>query len=68
MNMNETLQALLTELDLLSTALTNSIPNDEPFGIAHGNWSFPTITRIELIEIVTSLSDKIKSHGSNEFA
>ncbi len=66
--MNETLQALLTELDLLSTALTNSIPNDEPFGIAHGNWSFPTITRIELIEIVTSLSDKIKSHGGNEFS
>lgn len=65
--MNDILQALVNELDEINKLILNSIPNDEPFGIAHNNWSFPGLTRIELSNIITSLAEEIKLQGKNDF-
>src|SRR3546814_4085177 len=40
----------------------SSIPNDEPFGNAHNNWSFPGLTRVELMEDAQSVLDSITDH------
>lgn len=42
------------------------VPSDEPFGNAHGNWSFPGLTRAELIEETQSIVDLIEDQGGDE--
>lgn len=48
--MHKTLIDIQTGLQAVITQLEATVPNDEPFGNAHGNWSFPGLTRVELIE------------------
>lgn len=53
-DVTEQLQALIDQLQ--------TIPNDEPFGIAHNNWTFPAISKTDLVEEVQSLIDFINDH------
>ena len=60
--MHESLTNITNQLQTLIERLHSDIPNDEPFGNAHANWSFPAISRVDLIEEVQSVIDLIKSH------
>lgn len=64
--MNETLQKVKTELSNVIGKLQSAIPSDEPFGVAHNNWSFPAITRSELVAEAQSIIDLIDSRGPEE--
>lgn len=61
--MNTVLQVICGELDQIVIAVNSNIPNDEPFNIAHGNWSFPGVTRNELSEAASSLCALIRERG-----
>ena len=50
------------ELEMLIEQLQSSVQSDEPFGIAHGNWSFPAISKVDLVEDVQSVIDFIEDH------
>lgn len=64
--MHETLEALQEHLEKVISQVQSAIPSDEPFGIAHGNWGFPGLTRSELIEEAQSIADLIESHGGDD--
>jgi hypothetical protein len=63
--MHQVLQSISTELDQLAAAIGAQIPNDEPFNVAQGNWSFPGLSRGEMIEAATSLADLIRERGND---
>ena len=65
--MHSVLQAICAELDQIATAINSTVPNDEPFNIAHGNWSFPGLTRNELSEAASTLANLIRDRGLDEF-
>lgn len=48
--MHETLLSIRNRLEKMNTQVASVVPNDEPLGNAHANWSFPGLTRSELIE------------------
>lgn len=48
--MHKTLKTIQARLVEVVAQVKASVPNDEPFGNAHANWSFPGLTRAELIE------------------
>jgi hypothetical protein len=59
------LKDIRDELEQVVAAVTASIPNDEPISVAHGNnWSFPGITRAELLEMPAALVTTIDAMGS----
>lgn len=64
--MHEVLEKLKSELDDLIKEVESKIPNEEPFGIAHGNWSFPELTRSELVEEAQSIVDLIDDHHTDD--
>lgn len=64
--MHQTLIAIQQHLGQVIAQLRLLVPNDEPFGNAHGNWSFPGLTRVELIEDVQSIIDLIEDQGSDD--
>lgn len=64
--MHDTLSRLVNRLDVVKSQLASAIPNDEPFGNAHNNWSFPAITRSELIEYVESTIELINDKGGDD--
>ena len=64
--MHETLITIQDHLKKVITQLQSSIPSEEPFGNAHGNWSFPGITKAELIEDAQSIIDMIEDRGAEE--
>jgi hypothetical protein len=53
-------------LDQIVTRLETAVPNDEPFGNAHGNWTFPGLTRAELIEEADSIANQIETRGGDD--
>ena len=55
--MNETLSELKSELVTIISRIDSLIPSIEPMSIAHANWSFPGITKIELIDQAQELID-----------
>jgi hypothetical protein len=63
--MNKTLQLICTELDQLATQVKAGIPSDEPFNVAQSNWSFPGLTRTDLVDAVTSLAALIRERGTD---
>lgn len=65
--MHSVLQSICAELDQIATAINSTVPNDEPFNIAHGNWSFPGLTRNELSEAASTLANLIRDRGLDEF-
>ena len=64
--MHSTLTAILAQLRSVIAQLRSAIPNDEPFGNAHNNWSFPGLNRAELIDETESLVKTIEEHATDE--
>ena len=58
--MNATLALLEKELEAIKGSILATVPNNEPFNIAHGNWSFAGVTRDDLILYSTSLIEYIQ--------
>lgn len=53
--MHSAISAVRGQLKEVLTQLRATIPSDEPFGNAHNNWTFPGLTRAELVEEAESL-------------
>ncbi len=64
--MHSTLTTIQAQLKNLIAQVQSAIPSDEPFGNAQGNWSFPGLTRVELIEEAQSIVDLINDRGLDE--
>jgi hypothetical protein len=64
--MHPTLELIKNELVQIAANVKSIVPSNEPFNVAHGNWSFPGITRDELAQIATSLVELIEQRGSDE--
>ncbi len=64
--MHPTLTTINDRLKNVITQVQATVPSDEPFGNAHANWSFPGLTKAELIEEAQSIYDLIESEGGNE--
>ena len=64
--MHQTLATIQQNLENIVTQVRTLVPNDEPFGNAHGNWSFPGLTRSELIEEVQTIIDHIENQGGDD--
>lgn len=64
--MHIALKTICEELDQLATHINSTIPNDEPFNVAHVNWSFPGVTRGELADAASSLADLIRERGKDD--
>jgi hypothetical protein len=63
--MYQTLQNLSNELDAVAAQVMNSMPNNEPLNLAHGNWSFPGVNRDELAYMAIRLRQIITEQGSD---
>lgn len=61
--MHQVLENISAELELLIATINSSVPNNEPFGIAHANWTFPGVTKNELAEVATKLVEEIRAKG-----
>ncbi len=64
--MHKTLETIQDHLEKIVAQVRSTIPNEEPFGNAHGNWSFPGLTRAELIEEAQSIADLIADQGGDD--
>lgn len=64
--MHKTLKTIHARLLDVVTQVKASVPNDEPFGNAHGNWSFPGLTRAELIEEAEAIVELIEDQGGDD--
>lgn len=64
--MHQALEAIQEQLTQVIAQLRASVTSDEPFGNAHNNWSFPGLTRSELVEDAQSIIDMIDSHDVDE--
>lgn len=64
--MHQTLTAIRDHLEKIIAQVQASVPNDEPFGNAHNNWSFPGLTRSELIEEAQSILESIEDKGGDD--
>lgn len=64
--MHSFLTQLCSELDQLAAAVRSSPGNDEPYSIAHNNWSFPGLTRSELAEAAASLAAMIRERNPDQ--
>lgn len=64
--MHQTLTAIQQQLSKVIAQVQSAVPNDEPFGNAHANWSFPGLTKSELIEEAQALVDAIQDRGGDE--
>lgn len=64
--MHQSLKALKEQLLQVIAQLKASIGSDEPFGNAHNNWTFPGLTRSDLVADAQSIIDLIDSNGVEE--
>lgn len=64
--MHQTLTTIQKHLSDVIAKVQATVPNDEPFGNAHNNWSFPGLTRAELIDEAQSIVDLIEDQGSDD--
>ncbi|MFC4862105.1 hypothetical protein ACS8MQ_13265 [Pseudomonas sp. MAHUQ-62] len=64
--MHEALEAIAEHLEKVIAQLAAVVPNEEPFGNAHNNWSFPGLTRAELVEEAQSIIDMIDENEVEE--
>lgn len=64
--MHATLTTIQAQLNTVVSQLQSKVPNDEPFGNAHNNWTFPGLTRAELVEDAQSLLDLIEERNVEE--
>ena len=64
--MHNSLEQITQKLRLIIEQLNNSIPDDTPFSVTHGNWSFPGISRLDLIDEAQSIIRFIEDHGADD--
>ena len=64
--MHETLQAIQESLKGLITQLQATIPSDTPFSTSQSNWSFPGLSKSELISYVKEIYDLIDIQGADD--
>ena len=64
--MHDALIEIKSQLDLIITKIRTTVQSDEPFGNAHGNWSFPGLTKAELIEEAQTIIELINLYGKND--
>lgn len=64
--MHQSLVTVKQLLESIVTQLRSTISSNEPFGNAHGNWSFPGLTRDELIEEAQSIVDLIDARSTDD--
>jgi len=64
--MHKALVELQVELNKLVAQVKAQVPANQPFGIAHNNWSFPALTSEELAADAQSLVDLIDEYGGDE--
>jgi hypothetical protein len=64
--MHPTLEKIKAQLVAVINQLQTAVPNNEPFGNAHSNWSFPGLTKAELVEEAQSIIDLINERGADE--
>ncbi|MGZ5801277.1 MAG: hypothetical protein ACXWJZ_11670, partial [Burkholderiaceae bacterium] len=63
--MHAVLIPIKTELTAVMSLVKSSLPNNEPLGNAHSNWSCPGITRDELAGVASALLDIINSYDDS---
>lgn len=63
--LNEVLIKIIEELEQIIESFS-VIPNNEPFSITHANWSFPGLTKNELISAARDLCDLIQTRGRED--
>lgn len=64
--MHQTLTAIQQQLEQVIARIQSTMPNDQALGIAHGNWSFPGLSRDELVEEVASIIELINERGGDD--
>lgn len=64
--MHESLRSIQEQLMAVIQQLQATVPDDQPFGVAHNNWSFPSLTRAELVEETQSIIDLIEDHETDD--
>jgi len=64
--MDKTLQTIKSHLEALIAQVRASVPADQPFNIAHGNWSFPGLTSSELTEEAQDIIDDLVGADPDE--
>lgn len=64
--MHPALVQIQGELRKAISQLQSTMGNDEPLGNAHNNWSFPGLTRSELVEEAQSIIDLIDQRGGDD--
>jgi hypothetical protein len=64
--MHQTMSQISAELDQLAAALKSALGSNEPFSVAHNNWSFPGLTRDELASRIIAISMLIKERATDQ--
>lgn len=64
--MHQALEGIQEQLKIVITQLQSAIPNDEPFGNVHNNWTFPNLSKSELVEEVQSIVTLIEDHETDD--
>lgn len=64
--MHSTLEALKAGLDQLAEHIESTVPANEPFGVAHSNWSFPALTQTEMTDEARSITKDIDFYGGDD--
>lgn len=64
--MHSTLTTLASKLSALAAHVQSTVPNDEPWGIAHNAWNLPGITRAEVVEETQALARLIEERGNDD--
>ncbi|BBL60182.1 hypothetical protein [Methylomonas koyamae] len=64
--MHQSLIVIKQHLETIVTQIRTTIPNNEPFGPAHGNWTFPGLTRDELIDEAQSIIDILDTQSADD--
>jgi hypothetical protein len=64
--MHQSLINIQQELEKVIASLKSAVPSDEPLGNAHGNWSFPGLTRSELVADAQEIIESIKDQGTDQ--
>lgn len=63
--MHQVLDKLVGELEQVASTVTSAIPSTDPFGVAHNNWSFPSVTRFDIANVATEMVELIKNRETD---
>ena len=64
--MHSSLKSIQQELRTLIKQLKETIPDEQSFSVAHSNYTFPGLSRAELVEKAQSVIDLIEDHETED--